>query len=433
MATDSWINETLYPDWGQRFLVKRELARVQSAFQDIVIFESSSHGRVMLLDGVVQITEADEFVYQEMLTHVPLLAHGAAANVLIIGAGDGGVLRRVLQHRSVRRAVMVEIDGEVIRLSKEFLPAIGGDAWTDPRAEVIVGDGIDYVKRAPDATFDAIIVDSTDPIGVGEVLFTDEFYANCARILTARGLVVNQCGVPFMQADELRETSARRAKFFPHVTAYVAAVPTYVGGFMTLGWAAKDATLTRVGVDEIRARAAGRRHSWRHALLDAGDPRRGVQPAALYRAASADDSVACMSASLKPLTLDEFLDWERSQPERYEFDGIQPVAMTGGSRAHSRVGTRLVVALGNRVKPPCEAHGPDLKVLTGARVRYPDASVVCSDSDDAKRYHRAINRLRSLVAVHGLDRSAGEGNRIRSRATRHGLRAAGAGPRGGHD
>ena len=215
MTTDSWINETLYPDWGQRFLVKRELARVQSAFQDIVIFDSFSHGRVMVLDGVIQITERDEFVYQEMLTHVPLLAHGSAANVLIIGAGDGGVLRRVLQHRGVRRAVMVEIDGEVIRLAKEFLPAIGGDAWNDPRAEVIVGDGIDYVKRAPDASFDAIIVDSTDPIGVGEVLFTDEFYANCARILTARGLVVNQCGVPFMQADELRETSARRAKFFP--------------------------------------------------------------------------------------------------------------------------------------------------------------------------------------------------------------------------
>jgi spermidine synthase len=210
---------------------------------------------VMVLDGVIQITEADEFVYQEMLTHVPLLAHGAAANVLIIGAGDGGVLRRVLEHRAVQRAVMVEVDGEVIRLAKQFLPGIAGAAWDDPRAEVIVGDGIDYVKHAPDAAFDAIIVDSTDPIGVGEVLFTDEFYAHCARVLTARGLVVNQCGVPFMQADELRETSERRAKFFPHVTAYVAAVPTYVGGFMTLGWAAKDASLTRVAVDEIRRRA----------------------------------------------------------------------------------------------------------------------------------------------------------------------------------
>ena len=255
MTTDSWINETLYPDWGQRFLVKRELARVQSEFQDIVIFESFSHGRVMVLDGAIQITEADEFVYQEMLTHVPLLAHGEAETVLIIGAGDGGVLRRVLQHRGVKRAVMVEIDGEVIRLSKEFLPSIAGDAWNDPRAEVIVGDGIDYVKRAADATFDAIIVDSTDPIGVGEVLFTDEFYANCARILSPRGLVVNQCGVPAMQADELRDTSLRRAKFFPHVSAYVAAVPTYVGGFMTLGWSAKDATLTQVPTAEIRRRA----------------------------------------------------------------------------------------------------------------------------------------------------------------------------------
>lgn len=255
MATDSWINESLYPDWGQRFLVKRELARVQSDFQDIVIFESTSHGRVMVLDGVIQITERDEFVYQEMLTHVPLLAHGNATNVLIIGAGDGGVLRRVLQHRGVKRAVMVEIDGEVIRLCKEHLADISGDAWNDPRADVIVGDGIDYVKRAPDSTVDVIIVDSTDPIGVGEVLFTDEFYQNCARILTPRGLVVNQCGVPFMQADELRETSLRRGQFFPFVSAYVAAVPTYVGGFMTLGFSAKDAGLTAVPVETIRDRA----------------------------------------------------------------------------------------------------------------------------------------------------------------------------------
>ncbi len=254
--TDSWVNETLYSAWGQRFLVKRELARVRSDFQDIMIFESHTHGRVMLLDGVVQITEADEFVYQEMLAHVPLLAHGAAKRVLIIGAGDGGVLRRVLQHRGVERAVMVEIDGEVIRLAKQHLPGIAGDAWADPRAEVIVGDGIDYVKQAPDASFDVVIVDSTDPIGVGEVLFTDEFYANCARLLTAHGLVVNQCGVPFMQADELRETSLRRGKSFADVFAYVAAVPTYVGGFMTLGWAAKDASLRAVPVETIRARAA---------------------------------------------------------------------------------------------------------------------------------------------------------------------------------
>ncbi|MCB8874095.1 polyamine aminopropyltransferase [Acidisoma silvae] len=255
MATDSWLNETLYPGWGQRFRVTRELARVQSDFQDIVVFESESHGRVLVLDGAIQITEGDEFVYQEMLTHVPLLAHGNAKRVLIIGAGDGGVLRRVLEHSTVEKAVMCEIDGEVVRLSKEFLPSIAGDAWTNPRGEVIIGDGIDYVRRAPDASFDVIIVDSTDPIGVGEVLFTDEFYQNSARILTEGGLIVNQCGVPFMQADELRETSLRRRQFFPHVGAYVAAVPTYVGGFMTLGWAGKQPGTATVDVSTIRARA----------------------------------------------------------------------------------------------------------------------------------------------------------------------------------
>jgi spermidine synthase len=210
---------------------------------------------VLVLDGCIQITEGDEFVYQEMLTHVPMLAHGDAKRVLIIGAGDGGVLRRVLQHKNVERAVMVEIDGEVIRLSKEFLPDIAGDAWNDPRAEVLVADGIDYVRKAADGSFDVVIVDSTDPIGVGEVLFTDEFYANVARLLSDKGVIVNQCGVPAMQAEELRDTSIRRAKSFADIHAYVAAVPTYVGGFMTLGWSAKDASLRQVDTATIRARA----------------------------------------------------------------------------------------------------------------------------------------------------------------------------------
>jgi spermidine synthase len=249
-----WIDETLYPGWGQRFRVLRELARERSPFQEIVIFESASHGRVMMLDGAVQITEADEFVYQEMIAHVPLLQHGAAERVLIIGAGDGGVLRRVLQHRTVRQVVMVEIDGAVIRLVREHLPGIAGDAWDDPRAQVIVGDGIAYVANAPDAAFDVIIVDSTDPAGPGEALFTDAFYRDCARVLSAGGMVVNQCGVPFMQAEELQATSRLRAASFPHVSAYVAAVPTYVGGFMTLGIATKQA-LVRLPVAEIAARA----------------------------------------------------------------------------------------------------------------------------------------------------------------------------------
>jgi len=253
---DAWFNEALYPEWGQRFQVTQMLAQVTSGYQKIEIFESAGHGRVLALDGAIQITEADEFVYQEMLAHVPLLAHGAARRVLIIGAGDGGVLRRVLQHCTVEQAVMVEIDGEVIRLSREFLPGIGGNAWADPRAQVIVGDGIAYAANAAPGSFDVIIVDSTDPAGVGEALFTDAFYADCARILTPDGLVVNQCGVPFMQPDELRETSRRRARAFPHVSAYVAAVPTYVGGFMTLGIAGKAPGIGQVPVETIRARAA---------------------------------------------------------------------------------------------------------------------------------------------------------------------------------
>ncbi|MBO1358701.1 polyamine aminopropyltransferase [Acetobacter sacchari] len=258
MSTE-WLNEELYSAWGQRFRVDRELVRKKSDFQDIVIFESESHGRVLVLDGAIQITERDEFVYQEMLTHVPLLTHGAAKRVLIIGAGDGGVLRRVLEHPGVEKAVMVEIDGDVIELSKTYLPKIAGAAWNDPRADVIVGDGIEYVAKAADESFDVIIVDSTDPIGVGEVLFTDAFYQHCARILGPQGLIVNQCGVPFMQADELRETSLRRARFFSTVSAYVAAVPTYVGGFMTLGVASKGGNPARqdVGVVRERAREAG--------------------------------------------------------------------------------------------------------------------------------------------------------------------------------
>ena len=254
-----WADESLYPDWGQRFRVVRTLARVRSAFQDIWLFESASHGRVLMLDGVVQITEADEFAYQEMIAHVPLLAVESARRVLIIGAGDGGVLRRVLQHRGVERAVMVEIDGEVIRLSQEHLPGISGNCWNDPRAEVFVADGIAYVAAAESQSFDAIIVDSTDPAGPGEALFTDAFYADCARVLTAQGVIVNQCGVPFMQPDELRDTSARRAKFFRHVSAYAVAVPTYVGGFMTLGIAAKaeDPGTTPAAILRARAETAG--------------------------------------------------------------------------------------------------------------------------------------------------------------------------------
>jgi spermidine synthase len=254
----TWLAERLYPAWAQSFRISSELARERSAFQDLLIVDTPSHGRVLLLDGVVQITEADDFVYQEMICHVPLVQHGAPRRVLIIGAGDGGVLRHVLQHASVDCATMVEIDEAVMRLSRLHLPLIGGSAWDDPRAEVIVGDGIAYVAAAQDRSYDIIIVDSTDPAGPGEGLFTEGFYHDCARVLTPAGILVNQAGVPFMQSDELERSSALRARAFAHVTAYVAAVPTYVGGFMTIGMAS---AMPIDPLDEIqlarRAEAAG--------------------------------------------------------------------------------------------------------------------------------------------------------------------------------
>ena len=242
-----WREEALYDGYGQRFAVTAVLAQEITAYQTIEVIETASHGRVLLLDGVVQVTERDEFVYQEMIAHVPLLLHGDARRVLIIGAGDGGVLRRVLEHRTVTQAVMVEIDAAVIRLSRAHLPGVGGTAWDDSRAAVHVADGIAYVAAAAAGSFDVIIVDSTDPEGVGEVLFTTAFYRDCARVLGPRGILVNQGGVPFMQADELAQSTARRAEAFAHVSAYVVAVPTYVGGLMAIGvasgtaWATPDA------------------------------------------------------------------------------------------------------------------------------------------------------------------------------------------------
>jgi len=256
MSGEAWIAETLYPNWGQRFRILRELAHVRSPWQEIRIVETAGHGRAMLLDGVVQITEADEFAYQEMIAHVPLLAHGTARRVLIIGAGDGGVLRRVLAHPTVEVATLVEIDAEVIRLAREHLPGIGAGAWDDPRARVVIEDGIRHVREAADGSADVIIVDSTDPAGVGEVLFTEAFYADCARVAGPRGIVVTQCGVPFMQAEELRDTTRRRRRHFADASAYLAAVPTYVGGFMALGWSAQDPTLRRHDAATIARRAA---------------------------------------------------------------------------------------------------------------------------------------------------------------------------------
>lgn len=248
-----WFEETLYPDVGQRFLVTREHFRLPTGLQDLVIFETPVVGRVMALDGVIQTTEGDEFVYHEMLTHVPILAHGAVRQVLIIGGGDGGILRRALMHKAVERATMVEIDRGVVDMSLEHLPSISAGAFDDSRTDLVIADGRDFMANCRDR-YDVIIVDSTDPAGPGEVLFTQDFYADCKKCLTPGGILVTQNGVPFFQPDELRNTHQRFAKLFADASFYVAAVPTYYGGFMALGWGTENVALRRQSVAMITPR-----------------------------------------------------------------------------------------------------------------------------------------------------------------------------------
>ena len=258
-----WYDERLHTHftkkgYAQRFEVVRTLVHKRTPFQEMDIFQTRHFGRVLALDGIIQTTEADEFVYHEMMTHLPMFAHGAVRDLLIIGAGDGGILREALRHRSVRRAVMVEIDGDVISECARHMPALNGGAFKNPRAQVIVGDGIDYVRKAPSASFDAILVDSTDPIGPGEVLFTDDFYRNCRRILRNGGLIVTQNGVPFFQPEEVVTTKRRLGRIFKHMTFYFLVVPTYIGGMMTLAFATDAPGLGRIprAVLERRFKAA---------------------------------------------------------------------------------------------------------------------------------------------------------------------------------
>lgn len=256
--SQSWFNETLYPDYQQRHLVERVLYEEKTEFQELVIFESPRFGRILALDGVVQVTERDEFVYHEMLTHVPILAHGGAKRVCIIGGGDGGVLEEVLKHKGVERCTMVEIDRKVVDLCKTYMPSICGDAFEDKRTDLVIADGREFAKNPP-GKYDVMIVDSTDPIGPGEVLFEQGFYADCKNCLTERGILVTQSGVSFMQDEEARNTHKRLKALFADATFYVAQVPTYAAGFMTLGWGCKDAQLRHIPRETVEARykAAG--------------------------------------------------------------------------------------------------------------------------------------------------------------------------------
>ncbi len=256
-----WFDEKLYENfekeigYKQSFISKKLIASKKSDFQEIEIFENPKFGKILMLDGVVQTTEADEFFYHEMFTHTPIFSHGNVKSVLIIGGGDGGILREVLKHKSIERAVMIEIDGEVIDLCKKHMPSLNNGSFDDKRAEVRVDDGINYVKTTTDK-FDLIIVDSTDPINVGEVLFTDEFYANAKKCLNEGGILTTQSGVPFLQDDELKNIQSKLEKIFKDLTFYIVPVPTYIGSFMCLSFATDNVSLKDANLQIVTKRLA---------------------------------------------------------------------------------------------------------------------------------------------------------------------------------
>jgi spermidine synthase len=258
MADKRWIPETLFDPLGFRmnFAVERVLYEAQTEHQHLVLFQHQYFGKVLMLDGVTQVTTCDEFIYHEMMTHVPILAHGKAKEVLIIGGGDCGIAEEVLKHKSIEHLTQVEIDLSVVEFSRQHFPEFTEPVLANKRFNLIIDDGMAFVERTKQR-FDVIIVDSTDPEGPGAVLFTFAFYAACKRCLTPGGVMVTQNGVPFLQPDELVKSVDSFRKLFKDAGCYVASIPTYVGGHMAMGWATDNKALRRRSVKTIAERYDG--------------------------------------------------------------------------------------------------------------------------------------------------------------------------------
>jgi len=251
--TKRLLTEALHTGYGQSFEVDEVLFEIDTDHQHLVIFNNSQFGRIMALDGVIQTTERDEFIYHEMMAHVPMFAHGNAKKVLIIGGGDGGMLREVLRHPGVEQVTQVEIDQAVVDMCTKYLPNHSAGAYEHEKTKVVIADGVDYVNET-DEKYDVIISDCTDPIGPGEVLFSSRFYEGCKRCLTPGGVFVAQNGVSFMQIEEVTTTAQRLKPYFADQSFYSAAVPTYVGGIMTFAWATDNQDLRSLDAKIIRER-----------------------------------------------------------------------------------------------------------------------------------------------------------------------------------
>jgi spermidine synthase len=255
MAAKRWLPETLFDDLGFRmsYEVKRVIRETQTSHQHLVLFDHAFFGKMLMLDGATQVTSKDEFVYHEMMTHVPILAHGRAKEVLIVGGGECGIAEEVLKHKSVKRLTQVEIDAAVVEFAKQNFPEFTKPVLADARFDLVIDDGMKYVAKT-DRRFDVIIVDSTDPQGPGKVLFSQKFYAGCRRCMAKGGVLVAQKGVPFFQSGELTAGIRKLRSLFADGYCYVAAIPTYVGGHMAMSWATDDVKLRHASVKTIAAR-----------------------------------------------------------------------------------------------------------------------------------------------------------------------------------
>ncbi len=237
---DLWFTEKWSEDTRFSIKVKEHLYSEETPFQKIDFFTSNEYGRFFTLDGMIMITEKDEFIYHEMITHVPMCTNLNIKKVLVIGGGDGGTVRELTRYSTIEKIDMVEIDERVVRLSQKFLP-FTAEKLEDKRVTLYYQDGLKFVEDCPSEMYDLILVDSTDPISVGEGLFTTEFYKNCYRVLKNDGILVNQHESPYYErySQEMKKAHNKIKKIFPIAKVYQFHQPTYASGHWLFGFASK--------------------------------------------------------------------------------------------------------------------------------------------------------------------------------------------------
>lgn len=234
-----WYTENHTDNVKFSIKVDKHLRSAESEYQRIDIFESKEFGRILTLDGYLMVTEKDEYIYHEMITHIPMAVNPDITNVLVIGAGDGGTVRELARYNHIKNIDMVEIDEMVVEICREYLPQTAC-RLTDPRVHIFYQDGLRFV-RSKENEYDLIIVDSTDPFGVGEGLFTKEFYGNCFKALKDDGILVNQHESTFYTsyANSMKRAHSRIKSTFPIALVYQAHIPTYPSGHWLFGFASK--------------------------------------------------------------------------------------------------------------------------------------------------------------------------------------------------